>query len=151
MFDLFITPAMASASTTMSAGFSQQIYQYLPLILIFVAFYFFLIRPQQKRAQQQRNMLSDLAKGDRVLTSGGLIGTIAKVVNDQEVLLEISDGVKVNVMRSMITQNLSRAGATSTTSQGTSRKTGSNVKSLAEAQKKSTKKTTTMRRKTTKK
>jgi len=147
---LAISPAMASASSTASAGFSQQIYQYLPLILIFVAFYFFLIRPQQKRSQQQRAMLSALEKGDRILTSGGLIGTIIKVVSEEEVMLEISDGVHVRVMRSMITQNLSHAGATAM-SQNTSQKARSNVKSLAEAKKKNAKKTTATRRRTTEK
>ncbi|MEN8237219.1 MAG: preprotein translocase subunit YajC [Pseudomonadota bacterium] len=136
---LTISPAMASAATVAGGGFGQQLYQFLPLVLIFVAFYFFLIRPQQKKAQQQREMLSALSKGDQVLTSGGILGKIVKVVSDEEVLLEISDGVQVRVVRSMITQNLSHTGSiSSSNSQSVSRKKGSNVKSLTEAKKKST-------------
>ena len=151
MLDLLISPAMASASSATSSGFIQQITQYAPLILIFVAFYFFLIRPQQKRAQKQREMLSAISKGDRILTSGGMIGKIVKVVNDEEVLLEISDGVQVRMMRSMITQNLSNAGSTSGASQGSSRSAGSNIKSLADAKRKTTRRTPATRNKTTKK
>jgi preprotein translocase subunit YajC len=80
----------------------------LPLVLIFVVFYFFLIRPQQKKAQQQRTMLLSLRRGDRIITSGGLIGIITKVVNDQEVQVEIAENVRVRVARSMISDLLSK-------------------------------------------
>lgn len=80
----------------------------LPLALIFVVFYFFLIRPQQKKAQQQRDMLVSLRRGDRVVTSGGLIGIITKVVNDQELQVEIAENVRVRVVRSMVADVLSK-------------------------------------------
>ncbi len=80
----------------------------LPLVLIFVVFYFFLIRPQQKKAQQQRDMLVALRRGDRVVTSGGLIGVITKVVSDQELQVEIAENVRVRVVRSMVAEMLSK-------------------------------------------
>lgn len=80
----------------------------LPLVLIFVVFYFFLIRPQQKKAQQQREMLSSLRRGDRIVTSGGLIGIITKVVNDQELQVEIAENVRVRVARAMVSDLLSK-------------------------------------------
>ena len=149
MLDLLISPAQATASSGIGSGITQQITQFAPFILIFVAFYFFLIRPQQKRAQQQREMLSAISKGDRILTSGGLIGTIVRVVNDEEVLLEISEGVQVRLMRSMISKNFSTAGSSNGAPQDSTRKSSSNVKSLADAKKKVVKKLPTTRRKTT--
>jgi preprotein translocase subunit YajC len=80
----------------------------LPLVLIFVVFYFFLIRPQQKKAQQQKDMLSSLRRGDRIITSGGLIGIITKVVNDQELQVEIAENIRVRVARSMVADLLSK-------------------------------------------
>lgn len=80
----------------------------LPLVLIFAVFYFFLIRPQQKKAQQQRDLLSALRRGDRIVTSGGLIGIISKVVNDQELQVEIAEGVRVRVARAMVADLLSK-------------------------------------------
>jgi len=76
--------------------------QFIPLILIGVVFYFFLIRPQQKKAQHHRDMLLALRRGDRVVTNGGIIGTIVKVINEREVQVEISENVRVRVIRSMI-------------------------------------------------
>lgn len=80
----------------------------LPLVLIFAVFYFFLIRPQQKKAQQQRELLSTLRRGDRIITSGGLIGVITKVINDQELQVEIAEGVRVRVVRAMVADLLSK-------------------------------------------
>jgi preprotein translocase subunit YajC len=80
----------------------------LPLVLIFAVFYFFLIRPQQKKAQEQKNLLSALRRGDRIVTNGGLIGVINKVINDQELQVEIADGVRVRVVRSMVASLLSK-------------------------------------------
>lgn len=80
----------------------------LPLVLIFVVFYFFLIRPQQKKAQQQRDLLLSLRRGDRIITSGGVIGVITKVVSDQELQVEIADNVRVRVIRSMVSDVLSK-------------------------------------------
>jgi len=80
----------------------------LPLILIFGVFYLFLIRPQQKKAQQQRDLLSALRRGDRIITNGGIIGIITKVINDQELQVEIADGVRVRVARAMVANLLSK-------------------------------------------
>jgi preprotein translocase subunit YajC len=79
--------------------------QFLPLILIFVVFYFLLIRPQQRKAKDQKAMLGALRRGDRVVTGGGIIGTVARVDNPEaeEVIVEIAENVRVRVVRSTIT------------------------------------------------
>jgi preprotein translocase subunit YajC len=82
--------------------------QFLPLILIFVVFYFLLIRPQQRKAKDQKAMLDALRRGDRVVTGGGIIGTVARVDNAEEVFVDIADGVRVRVLRSTITSVLAR-------------------------------------------
>lgn len=79
----------------------------LPLLVIFVAFYFFLIRPQQKKAQQQRDMLNALQKGERVVTAGGVIGTIVSIDNNQEVVLEVEGGSRLRVLRTAIADRFS--------------------------------------------
>jgi preprotein translocase subunit YajC len=75
---------------------------FAPLVLIFVVFYFLLIRPQQKRMKQHKEMLGAIRRGDRVVTNGGIIGTVNKVVNNDEIILEIADGIKVRALRSGI-------------------------------------------------
>lgn len=74
----------------------------MPLMIMFVIFYFLLIRPQQKKLKTHQEMLKNIRRGDRVVTNGGLIGTVSKVTSDQELQVEIADGVKVRVVRSMI-------------------------------------------------
>ena len=76
--------------------------QFLPLVLIFVVFYFLLIRPQQRKAKDHKAMLEALRRGDRVVTGGGIIGTVARVENPEEVTVDIADGVRVRVLRSTI-------------------------------------------------
>tara|TARA_Y100000590_G_scaffold34184_1_gene37337 strand:+ start:396 stop:680 length:285 start_codon:yes stop_codon:yes gene_type:complete len=80
------------------SGFAQ----FIPLILIFVIFYFFLIRPQQKKVKDHKSMVAALKRGDEVITSGGLIGRIEKVHEDDKVDLLISDGITVKVIKSTI-------------------------------------------------
>ena len=80
-----------------AAGFSG----FIPIILMFVIFYFLLIRPQQKRQKEQRNMISNLKKGDRIMTSGGLHGRITGI-DDNTLTLEIADKVRVKVGRSSV-------------------------------------------------
>jgi preprotein translocase subunit YajC len=82
---------------------ANQLVQIAPFALILVVFYFFLIRPQQQKAKEHKTMLSALRRGDRVVTGGGIIGTIAKVMSDDEVLVEIAEGLRVRVLRSTIT------------------------------------------------
>jgi preprotein translocase subunit YajC len=99
---MLISSAYAQAAGAAPGGLDSQIMSFAPLVLIFVVFYFLLIRPQQKRMKQHKEMLSAIRRGDRVVTSGGIIGTVNKVVNNEEVILEIADGVRVRVMRGMI-------------------------------------------------
>jgi preprotein translocase subunit YajC len=82
--------------------------QFLPIILIGVVMWFFLIRPQQQKAKEHKNLLSALRRGDRVVTGGGIVGTIAKVVGDDEVLVDIADNCRVRVLRSTITGVLAK-------------------------------------------
>lgn len=82
---------------------SSEIMSFLPLLLIFGVFYFLMIRPQQKKMKVHQDMLAGLKRGDKVITSGGIIGTIVKVINDQEVHLEIAENVRVRVVRNLIT------------------------------------------------
>lgn len=102
--DFIISPA--NAQTTSLGGFDFM--SILPLVLIFGVFYFFLIRPQQKKVQEQKDLLSALRRGDRIVTNGGLIGTIHKVVNDQELQVEIAEGVRVRIARAMVSSILSK-------------------------------------------
>ena len=74
----------------------------LPLLMIMVVFYFLLIRPQQKKAKEHQELLKKIARGDTVITSGGLIGKVTKIVDDHELQVEVGDNVKVRVLRSGI-------------------------------------------------
>ena len=73
--------------------------QFIPLILIFVIFYFFLIRPQQKKAKEHKLMVENLKRGDKVVTSGGIIGSIERVIDNDKVEVLISDNVKVELVK----------------------------------------------------
>ena len=73
--------------------------QFIPLILIFVIFYFFLIRPQQKKVKDHKLMVDNLKRGDKVVTSGGIVGTIERIVDGEKVEVIISDNVKVEVVK----------------------------------------------------
>ena len=74
--------------------------QFIPLILIFVIFYFFLIRPQQKKVKEHKLMVENLKRGDKVITSGGIVGSIERVIDNDKVEVSISDNVKVEVIKS---------------------------------------------------
>jgi|TARA_B100001540_G_scaffold56712_1_gene51202 preprotein translocase subunit YajC len=80
--------------------------QFIPLILIFIIFYFFLIRPQQKKVKEHKAMVEALKKGDKVVTSGGITGTITRVIDNDKVEVEISDNVIVEVVRGTGIQSL---------------------------------------------
>ena len=86
----------------------EAIGQFIPLILIFAIMYFLLIRPQQKKVKEHQAMVEALRRGDQVVTQGGLIGKVTKVKEDNEIELEIADGVKVRVVRSTIAQVISK-------------------------------------------
>ena len=102
---MFISPAYAQ---TAGAGGGDAFQAFLPLILIFVVFYFLLIRPQQKKMKQHREMLGAIRRGDKVITGGGIVATVTKVENDEEVTVEIAKDVKVKVQRGTIAAVLSR-------------------------------------------
>lgn len=97
---MLISPAFAQ--TADAAGQSDLFTQMMPLVMIFVVFYFLLIRPQQKRAKQHKEMLGAIRRGDRIVTGGGILGTVTKVINDGELQVEIADGVKVRVDRGLV-------------------------------------------------
>lgn len=103
---MFITPAYAqTAAGDPMGGFGS----FIPLILIFVIFYFFLIRPQQKRAKEHKAMLGALRRGDQVVTQGGILGKIVRVKEgEDEVEVEIAEGVKVRVVRATIATVVSK-------------------------------------------
>ena len=90
-----------------SSGFAQ----FVPLILIFVIFYFFLIRPQQKKVKEHKAMVSALKRGDEVVTSGGIVGKVEKVYEDDKIDLAISENVSVKIVKSTI-QSLLKEPAT---------------------------------------
>ena len=80
--------------------------QFIPLILIFVIFYYFLIRPQQKKAKEHKLMVQNLRRGDKVVTSGGIVGRIERIIDNDKVEVSISDDVKVEVIRATGIQSL---------------------------------------------
>jgi preprotein translocase subunit YajC len=90
----------------MGSGFD--VMAILPFLLIFGVFYFLILRPQQQKMKKHQNLLVNLRRGDRVVTSGGLIGTISKIVSDGEVQLEIADDVRVRLVRTTITEVLAK-------------------------------------------
>lgn len=105
---MLISSAYAQATGAAPGWLDGQLMSFLPLVLIFVVFYFLLIRPQQKRMKQHKEMLGAIRRGDRVVTNGGLIGLVTKVVNQEELILEIADNVRVRVMRGMVSSVLAK-------------------------------------------
>src|ERR1700732_764330 len=101
---MFISPAYAQAF----GDSANTLVQFVLFVLIFVVFYFFVIRPQQQKTRDHRSMLGALRRGDRVVTGGGIIGTVAKVVGDDEVLVDIAEGMRVRGVRSTITAVLAK-------------------------------------------
>ena len=106
---MLISPAYAQG-TGLTGLFDNQgaLVQFLPLVLIFVVFYFLLIRPQQKKQQEHRKTLEGLRRGDRIVTGGGIVGTVNKVVGPEEVEVDIAQGVRVKVLRSTISTVLAK-------------------------------------------
>jgi len=82
--------------------------QFIPLILIFVIFYFLLIRPQQKKVSDHKLMISKLSRGDVVVTAGGLIGKVSKIIDDEKVEVEIATNINVTIIKSTVTQIISK-------------------------------------------
>jgi preprotein translocase subunit YajC len=98
---MLITPAYAQG---MGLGGDNMLVSLLPFILIFVIMYFLILRPQQKRVKMHQEMVKNLRRGDTVVTSGGLIGKVTKVVDDEQIEVEIGEGVKIRQARQMIAE-----------------------------------------------
>jgi len=99
---MFISPAYAQSP--FGGGSTDMITSLLPFILIFVIMYFLILRPQQKRVKQHSEMVKNVRKGDTVITSGGLVGRVTKVVDDDQIEVEVAEGVRVRQMRSMVSE-----------------------------------------------
>jgi preprotein translocase subunit YajC len=101
---MFVTPAYAQSAGGAAGAFGS----FIPLILIFGIMYFLLIRPQQKKLKDHKAMVEAVRRGDQVITAGGIIAKVAKVKDDGEVEVEIATGVKIRIVKSTITQVLSK-------------------------------------------
>src|SRR4051794_28860720 len=102
---MFITPAYAQFGSLFGgAGGDNMLVSLLPFVLIFVIMYFLILRPQQKRVKTHQEMVKNVRRGDTVVTNGGLIGRVAKVVDDHEIEIEIANDVRVRQQRSMIAE-----------------------------------------------
>jgi preprotein translocase subunit YajC len=108
---MLVTPAYAQTPAAPAASPTGGLFEMLvPIAMIFVVFYFLLLRPQQKKQKEMRAMLEAVKRGDRVVTSGGIIGTVAKV-EEREVVLEIADNVRVKALKAMIVEVVARTGS----------------------------------------
>ena len=105
---MLISTAYAQAAGGAAPAPAVDLMSFLPLILIFVVFYFLLIKPQQKKLKEHKAMVDALRRGDRIVTAGGLIGTVTRVSGDDEVTIEIAEGVRVRAIRSTITTVLAK-------------------------------------------
>ena len=97
---MFITPAFAQGSPF--GGDASLVTQLLPFVLIFVIMYFLILRPQQKRVKAHAEMIKNVRRGDTVVTSGGLVGKVTKVIDDDQIEVEIADGIRVRQVRAMV-------------------------------------------------
>ena len=95
---MFVTPAYAQTA----GGGGDLVMSILPFVLMFVIFYFLLIRPQRKQMQERKEMLGNLRRNDTIVTGGGVVGKITKVIDDNEIEVEIAKDVKVRVMRNLV-------------------------------------------------
>ena len=100
---MLITPAYAQGSPFGLGGDGGMLMSLLPFALIFVIMYFLILRPQQKRVKQHQEMVKNVRRGDTVVTSGGLVGKVTKVIDDDQIEVEVADGVRVRQVRSMVT------------------------------------------------
>ena len=99
---MFITPAFAQGGSLFGGGGDNMLVSLLPFILIFVIMYFLILRPQQKRQKQHQDMVKNVRRGDTVITSGGLVGKVTTVIDDEQIEIELSDDVRVRQVRSMV-------------------------------------------------
>jgi preprotein translocase subunit YajC len=99
---MLITPALAQAAPAAGGGSGDMLMSLLPFILIFVIMYFLILRPQQRRVKQHQELVKNIRRGDTIVTSGGLVGKVTKVLDDEQVEVEIADGVRVRQVRGMV-------------------------------------------------
>jgi preprotein translocase subunit YajC len=102
---MFISEALAQ---TGGGSGTDSLVSFLPLVAIVVVFYFMLFRPQQQKAKKHRELLAGIRRGDRVVTAGGIIGTVNKVLSDTELQVEIAEGVRVRLLRGTVTEILAK-------------------------------------------
>ena len=106
---MLVTPAFAQGSLGSllggggAGGEGGMLMSLLPFVLIFIIMYFLILRPQQKRVKAHQDMVKAVRRGDTVITNGGLIGKVTKVVDDEQIEIEVADGVRIRQVRSMIT------------------------------------------------
>lgn len=100
---MFVTPAFAQAAGG-AADTTGMLMQFVPFVLIFAIMYFLIIRPQRQRAKSHQEMVKNLRRGDTVVTAGGFVGRILKVVDDNEIQVDIGENVKVRLLRSAVTE-----------------------------------------------
>jgi preprotein translocase subunit YajC len=98
---MFVSPAFAQGSSLFGGG-DNMLVSLLPFVLIFVIMYFLILRPQQKKAKQHQEMVKNVRRGDTVVTSGGLVGKVTKVIDDDQIEVELAEDVRVRQMRSMV-------------------------------------------------
>jgi preprotein translocase subunit YajC len=101
---MLITPAYAQFGSFGAGGANSMIVQFMPLILIIVIMYFLILRPQQRKVRDHQEMVKALRRGDTVVTNGGLVGKVTKVVDDNQIEIEIAEGVRVRQVRSSISE-----------------------------------------------
>jgi preprotein translocase subunit YajC len=97
---MFITPAYAQAAA--AGDTNSMLMSLLPFAMIFIIMYFLILKPQQRKAKEHAELVKNLRRGDTIVTNGGLVGKVTKVVDDDQVEMEIADGVKIRQMRQMI-------------------------------------------------
>ncbi|GAA3853310.1 preprotein translocase subunit YajC [[Pseudomonas] carboxydohydrogena] len=109
---MFITPAFAQAAGA-AGDTNSMLMSLLPFAMIFVIMYFLILRPQQRKAKEHANLVKNIRRGDTVVTNGGLVGKVTKVVDDEQIEMEVSDGVRIRQMRQMIAAVRSKGEPTS--------------------------------------
>lgn len=122
------TQTTTSVPNQQGAPVQSVIGSFAPILLMILAFYFLMIRPQQKREAKKKEMLSKLRKGDKVVTASGIIGTVHKVISEDEISFEIAEGVRIRILKSAVTNLLDKSsplGKNSTEDETSSKKTDS--------------------------
>ena len=134
---MLISPAFAQAGGALGGDMFVQL---LPLLLIFVVFWFFLIRPQQKKAKQHREMVASVRRGDQVVTGGGLLGKVTKVLDENTVQVELAENVRVKVLSTTLQDVLSKGAPVAGAKDGTKAENKSDDRSAKDGNEASTQK-----------